>query len=346
MAYDPGQKHRKSSAPTKASEGKEARHQETPLEQEGAALKGPVYMELSIHIYQSIDFLQKLEIPLEQVEEKGLDIQWTKPHVRKLLLLDLDETLAHCVKKPHPDRKPHVFLNLTTPSGGTIRAGFNVRPYCQELLEAANKNYEVCVFTASTPLYADTILNYLDPTGQLIQHRFYRPSCVRTADGEYIKDLRIFRNVSLKDMLLVDNAVYSFGAQLSNGIPIPSFKEDPDDIEFLHLIKYLDKCAACDDVREMNRAAFQLSAMFQHPFDDFVEYYYDLEDCEQLMAEERTRADEERGRIENDSAHAEYVVSSTGSTAGRPKKLPPKSVGDCLDGLSAILRECGGRLPV
>ena len=63
------------------------------------------------------------------------------------------------------------------------------------------------------------------------------------------------------------------------------------------------------------------------------------------MAEERTRTEDERGRVENES-QAEYVVSSTGSTAGRPKKLPPKSVGECLDSLSAILRENGGRLPV
>ena len=77
--------------------------------------------------------------------------------------------------------------------------------------------------------------------------------------------------------------------------------------------------------------------MFEHPFDDFIDYYYDLEDCEQLMAEERMRGESE---------HAEYVVSSTGSTAGRAKKLPPKSVDECLEGLSAILKECGGRLPV
>lgn len=57
MAYDPGQKHRKSTVPRRGADGKEIRHQETPLEQEGEALKGPVYMELSIHIYQSIDFL-------------------------------------------------------------------------------------------------------------------------------------------------------------------------------------------------------------------------------------------------------------------------------------------------
>jgi hypothetical protein len=30
----------------------------------------------------------------------------------------------------------------------------------------------------------------------------------------------------MKDMILVDNAVYSFGMQLSNGIPITPFKGD------------------------------------------------------------------------------------------------------------------------
>jgi len=69
----------------------------------------------------------------------------------------------------------------------------------------------VCVFTASNKEYADTILDYIDPTGTLIQHRFYRESCIKTTDNVYIKDLRIFRNVNLKDIIIVDNAVYSFG---------------------------------------------------------------------------------------------------------------------------------------
>ena len=50
----------------------------------------------------------------------------------------------------------------------------------------------------------------------------------------------------------MDNAVISFGAQLSNGIPIPSFLEDKDDVEFDHLIPYLALCAKSDDVREIN----------------------------------------------------------------------------------------------
>ena len=164
MAYDPVLKHKKTSTNIDHSNSG-SQQMATPLEDQAESMKAPLYLELSIHIYQSIDFLQGLQIPLDQVREKEIDVIFKKPHLKKLLLLDLDETLAHCVKKPHPERKPHVFLNLTTPSGGKIRAGFNIRPYCQQLLESANKNYEVAVFTASTPLYADTILNHLDPTG-------------------------------------------------------------------------------------------------------------------------------------------------------------------------------------
>ena len=136
----------------------------------------------------------------------------------------------------------------------------------------------MCVFTASTPQYADSIIDYLDPRGDLIQHRFYRDTCVRTEGGEYIKDPRVFKNIGLGNILLVDNAVYSFGYQLDNGIPIASFKEDPEDQEFEHLMPHLEACAQEDDVREYNRQKFQLQDLFDTPFENWIEYYYDMED--------------------------------------------------------------------
>ena len=67
------------------------------------------------------------------------------------------------------------------------------------------------MFTASHKFYADVVLDYLDPNNELIHHRLYRDSCFQTEDGVYIKDLRIIKNRTLKDMVIVDNAVYSFG---------------------------------------------------------------------------------------------------------------------------------------
>lgn len=85
-----------------------------------------------------------------------------------------------------------------------------------------------------------------------------------------MKDLRIFKNLNLKDVLLVDNAVYSFGEQLENGIPITPFKEDPRDTEFLNLIKYLDKIKDVEDVREYNNKAFSLRKIFKTNLEPFI----------------------------------------------------------------------------
>ena len=80
------------------------------------------------------------------------------------------------------------------------------------------------VFTASHQSYADAILDFIDPDHELIEHRFYRDSCFETPQGVYIKDLRVV-NRDLKDVALVDNAVFSFGFQLDNGVPIAAYRE-------------------------------------------------------------------------------------------------------------------------
>jgi CTD small phosphatase-like protein 2 len=73
----------------------------------------------------------------------------------------------------------------------------------------------------------------------LVDFRLYREHCIKTPEGIYIKDLRIIENKSLYDLLIVDNAVYSFGYQLDNGIPIIPFYDDKEhDEELMHLVYY------------------------------------------------------------------------------------------------------------
>jgi CTD small phosphatase-like protein 2 len=62
----------------------------------------------------------------------------------------------------------------------------------------------------------------------------------------------------MRDMVIVDNSVYSFAFQIDNGIPIIPFYKDPNDEEMLHLIYYLSCLAGVEDVRVQNRAAFEL----------------------------------------------------------------------------------------
>ena len=105
----------------------------------------------------------------EEVLQKQIDLPLTKKSkgINKVLLFDLDETLAHCVKHENPENPPDVRLEIKTASGKVMKAGFNVRPYTHEMLREVNKHYEVVVFTASHKFYADVILDHIDPTGEL-----------------------------------------------------------------------------------------------------------------------------------------------------------------------------------
>lgn len=185
---------------------------------------------------------------------------------KKLVIFDMDETLIHCVDDIET-QDPDVILEIDFPDEETVYAGINIRPYIMECLEEANKHFQVIVFTASHQVYADAILDYIDPNKEYIQHRLYRQHCFLTSEGYYVKDLRIFTDPleqnrygawDLKDVVIVDNSVYSFAFQIDNGIPIIPFYNDKADEEMLHLVYYLNCLAGVEDVREQNRQAFEL----------------------------------------------------------------------------------------
>jgi CTD small phosphatase-like protein 2 len=57
-------------------------------------------------------------------------------------------------------------------------------------MEFAAQHFEVVVFTASQRLYAEELLNRIDPGAACISHRLYRDSCV-LVQGNYMKDLSV-----------------------------------------------------------------------------------------------------------------------------------------------------------
>jgi CTD small phosphatase-like protein 2 len=138
-----------------------------------------------------------------------------------------------------------------------VEAGINVRPYAVEMLKELSKNFEIIVFTASHSCYANVVLDYLDPTGEMIHHRLFREHCYQSSEGVYIKDLRILGR-DLKKVVLVDNAAHSFGFQLDNGVPILPYYFHQDDRELLDLTQYLKSLANVLDVRATNRRTFKL----------------------------------------------------------------------------------------
>ena len=75
-------------------------------------------------------------------------------------------------------------------------------------------------------------------------------------------------------MVIIDNAVYSFGFQIDNGIPIIPFYNNPEDQELLHLMNYLNSLAFFEDMREQNAKAFQLKELENADITDYLEYFF------------------------------------------------------------------------
>mmetsp|Transcript_11857 Transcript_11857/g.25263 ORF Transcript_11857/g.25263 Transcript_11857/m.25263 type:complete len:492 (+) Transcript_11857:176-1651(+) len=182
-----------------------------------------------------------------------LDYTPLSPEPQICLVLDLDETLVHCTVEPVADADMIFPVEF---NGMEYQVHVRCRPFLYEFLEAVSCKFEVVIFTASQQVYADKLLDKIDPDGKFITHRMFRDSCL-PVEGNFLKDLSILGR-DLSKAVLVDNSPHAFGYQVDNGIPIESWFDDPNDKELLKLEVFLRSLHGVEDVRSVVRETFHI----------------------------------------------------------------------------------------
>ncbi|KAI8048867.1 NLI interacting factor-like phosphatase-domain-containing protein [Syncephalis plumigaleata] len=172
----------------------------------------------------------------------------SQPPPRKTLVLDLDETLVHA-DQHGGSRVDHV---VEVVMDGYAQLYFiGKRPHTDYFLRKVSQWYELVIFTASLPEYADPVIDWLDPEARYFKRRLFRSAC--TPRGfSFAKDLTLAQ-ADLSRVILVDNSPASYALHKENGLPISGWYDDQRDEALLDLLPVLDALRFVDDVRSILR---------------------------------------------------------------------------------------------
>ena len=200
---------------------------------------------------------------INEIHEISKKICFPKNKIHKqTILLDLDETLIHVdFENKYKNYDAILYFDNINENGEiekNIQINLIFRPGLFQFLDYINNYFEVFIYTASYKNYADTIIDYIEKDKKYFSLRLYRENCIYLKPGIYIKDLRIINERELKNMIIIDNSLFSFANQLDNGILVTSFFNDLNDNFLLNLINYLQYYILnAYDVRIINKENFK-----------------------------------------------------------------------------------------
>lgn len=222
------------------------------------------YQNYVFQTLQSIVQLQKINFKKELNKRTNDKYNLSEsPTNKKTLILDLDETLIHSNFDLNPTNKERnskgTILEFTH-QNEIFTFELFIRPGLQTFLSTMSENFEIFIFTASKQEYADCVIRHIDPDRKFISNCFYREDCIGIKDKIFIKDLSIFEKYrDLKNIIMLDNSMYSFVNQLTNGVLINSFygRGNEEDVELVNVSNYLQNYVKhAEDVRNVNGEIF------------------------------------------------------------------------------------------
>ena len=201
------------------------------------------YQNNSMINIKSKNHLNLKEKKIESCKLKKNDI------VKKLLILELDETLIHTsfVQVPNCDYDYKFNINfLERP----VTVFVYKRPYLNEFLYQMSKYYNIIIYSSNVPEYSNPLIDKLDEE-KVIYKRIYKDKKIEL-NGKLISDLtKLIYEYGKNIIIISNNSLHSFiNDSNNNTLPINSWNFNKSDDELIKLKSFLEFLSSVNDVRD------------------------------------------------------------------------------------------------
>ena len=169
---------------------------------------------------------------------------------KKVLVFDIDETLVYNLASEYE----------------SVDAGILIRPYCKSVLLILSEYYDIWVWTAAVKEVGEMAVRMIDPEGKIIKNAFFRELCIPLLENVYLKDLRVFANLELSDVAIIENQLMSFATNIDNGFLIDSYVGNEEDQELLLVQEFFCTSLKYKDIREPLATAFRMRESLKYIF--------------------------------------------------------------------------------
>ncbi|HEY0562971.1 MAG TPA: HAD family hydrolase [Methylophilus sp.] len=169
--------------------------------------------------------------------------------MKKLLVLDLDETLVHAnhEKPAHDDyfKVANYYVHK--------------RPNLDWFIKEMLTTFKIGVWTASSEMYAEIVTNELFSKGDLefvwANKRCTLARSFNTGEYDVIKNLRKLKKLGypMESIIMVDDTASKHVKNYGNLVLIKEFKGDQNDDELVPLANYLEHLARVPNIRNVEK---------------------------------------------------------------------------------------------
>jgi len=173
---------------------------------------------------------------------------------KKLVVLDLDETLIHATLAPL-DRAPD------------FQVGFYSvyeRPHAREVITSLAGRFRMAVWTSATRGYARDVVSHLFPPAHCLEFVWCRDRCTPFFDHwaselVYRKNLNKLKRKGyrLESLIMVDDRPDCLAKHYGNLVRVTPFDGDRGDRELPQLLEYLIDLEAVENIRAVEKRGWK-----------------------------------------------------------------------------------------